>query len=62
MIKITKEIMTDETDFIKVEEADGKVAVFFEGDYMCFYNHLINIGMDRATATELKETYKKVLQ
>lgn len=51
----------DNTEFVKVEEADGKVAVFFEGDYLCFYNHLMNVGIDRVTAIKLSENYKEIL-
>ncbi|MCP4973834.1 MAG: hypothetical protein GY914_09205 [Prochlorococcus sp.] len=51
----------DNTEFVKVEEANGQVAVFFEGDYMCFYNHLMNVGIDKATAKTLRETYKTIL-
>jgi len=62
MIQITKEKMNDDnTEFVKVEEGNGQVAVFFEGDYMCFYNHLMNIGIDKATAKTLRETYKTLL-
>ena len=62
MIKVTKEIMKDDdTEFIKVENGD-EMAVFFEGDYHCFYNHLINVGIDKATAMELRETYKLILK
>ncbi len=69
MIKVTKEKMNDEqdgkyyyTEFVKVEESDGKMAVFFEGDYHCFYTHLMSVGVDKATAMELRETYKQILQ
>jgi len=62
MIKVTKERMTDDnTEFIKVENGD-EMAVFFEGDYHCFYNHLMNVGVDKATAMTLRETYKQVLK
>ena len=62
MIQITKEVMNDDnTEFVKVEEEDGQVAVFFEGDYMCFYNHLMSIGLDKATAKTLRDTYKEIL-
>mgnify|MGYP004003433823 FL=1 len=62
MIQITKETMNDDNaEFVKVEEADGKIAIFFEGDYMCFYNHLMSAGLDKATAMILRETYKEIL-
>jgi hypothetical protein len=62
MIKITKEIMKDDdTEFIKVENSD-EMAVFFQGDYHCFYNHLISIGINKSTAVELRETYKLILK
>lgn len=62
MVHITKEKMYDDnTEFVKVEEDNGQVAVFFEGDYMCFYNHLMSVGIDEATARTLRETYKILL-
>tara|TARA_R100000951_G_C2616969_1_gene173105 strand:- start:248 stop:436 length:189 start_codon:yes stop_codon:yes gene_type:complete len=62
MVHISKETMNDDnTEFVKVEEDDGKVSVFFEGDYRCFYNHLMNVGIDKHTANELSKTYKDIL-
>ncbi len=61
MIKVTKNKMeSEDVDFIKVEDGD-EVAVFFEGDLGCFYHHLLSVGIDRATAITLKETYKNVI-
>ncbi len=62
MIKVTKEKMNDDnTEFIKVESGD-EIAVFFEGDYHCFYNHLMNVGIDKASAMTLRGTCKQVLK
>ncbi len=61
MIKVTKNKMeSEDVDFIKVENGD-EMAVFFEGDLNCLYHHLMSIGVDRATAVTLKETYKNVI-
>ena len=61
MIHVHEDSLSDGTKFVMVEHNDESSA-FFEGDYDCLKNHLINIGVDEGNAESITETYKYILK